>query len=70
MYADIADQADTEAEQHVNAALARRVRPEPVSVISRNRYCGDQSVTGTSYCCWECREDAEKIACAKVFNHH
>lgn len=70
MYADIADQADAEAEQHLNAALARRVRPEPASAICRNGDCGESSVPGTSYCCCECREDAEKIARAKAFNRH
>ena len=70
MYADIADQADAEAEQHLNAALPRRVRPEPVSEVCRNGDCGQPSVPGTSYCCCECREDAEKISRAKVFNRH
>ncbi len=70
MYADIADQANAEAEQHLNAALERRVRPEPVSAVCLNGDCGEKSVPGTSYCCCECREDAEKIVRAKVFNRH
>jgi len=70
IYADIADQADAEAEQHLNATLARRVIPEPASAVCRSGDCGEQSVPGTSYCCCECREDAEKIARAKVFNRH
>ncbi|WP_241624205.1 hypothetical protein [Rosenbergiella epipactidis] len=70
MYADIADQADAEEEQHLNAALARRVRPEPASTVCRNGDCGEPSVPGTSYYCCECREDAEKIGRAKVFNRH
>ncbi|WP_241646753.1 hypothetical protein [Rosenbergiella metrosideri] len=70
MFADIADQADAEAEQHLNAALIRRVRPEPASANHWNGNCGEPSVPGTSYCCCECREDAEKIARAKVLNRH
>jgi len=35
MYADIADQADAVVEQHFNAALARRVKPEPASATCR-----------------------------------
>lgn len=70
MYADIADQADAESEQHLSAALARRVRPEPASAVCLNGDCGEPSVAGTSYCSCECREDAEKIARAKVFNRY
>ncbi|WP_241640743.1 hypothetical protein [Rosenbergiella epipactidis] len=70
MYADIADQADAEAQQHLNVVLARIIRSEPASATCRNGDCGEPSVLGTSYCCCECREDAEKIARAKIFNRH
>ncbi|WP_277754366.1 hypothetical protein [Rosenbergiella epipactidis] len=41
MYAELADQADAEAEQHLNAALARKVRPEAASATCRNGDCGE-----------------------------
>lgn len=70
MYAELADQADIKAEQHLNAALARKFRPEPVSAVCRSGNCGEPSVPSISYCYCGCRADAEKIARAKVFNLH
>jgi len=70
MYAELADQADAETEQPLNAVLPKRVRPSPASVVCRNDDYGEPSVPGTSYCCCGCREDAEKIARANVFNLH
>lgn len=70
MYTDIADQADAVAEQLLNAAMAKRVRPRPVLAIYRNGDYGKPSLPKTSYCCGEYREDAEKIARFKVFNRH
>lgn len=63
--ADVADDAAVEFEQHLNAAIANRAKPVPPSPVCRNGDCGEQSLPGTSYCCSECREDAEKVARAK-----
>lgn len=63
--ADIIDEAMEEFEHHLNAAIANRARPRPPSPICKNGDCGEQSVTGTSYCCRECREDHEKEIWAK-----
>ncbi len=63
--ADVADDAADEFEQHLNAAIANRAKPVPPSPICLNGDCGEKSLPGTSYCCSECREDAEKVARAK-----
>lgn len=59
--ADVAD----EFEQHLTAAIANRSKPEPPSPICKNGDCGERSLPGASYCCNECREDAEKVARGK-----
>jgi len=63
--ADIIDEANQEYDQHLTAAIANRAKPVPPSPICRNGDFGEQSLPGTSYCCKECREDAEKVAWAK-----
>ncbi|EIC84048.1 hypothetical protein [Serratia sp. M24T3] len=63
--ADVADDAAKEFEQHLTAAIANRAKPEPPSPVCRNGDCGEPSVGKSSYCCSECREDAEKVERAK-----
>ncbi|KQN63664.1 hypothetical protein [Erwinia sp. Leaf53] len=59
-YADSADEASSRQQQAIDVALANRKPPAALSAVCLNGDCGEPSRPGTSYCCPECREDAEK----------
>lgn len=66
-YADQADEASTTQQQAIDVALANRKPPATLSAVCLNGDCGEPSQAGTSYCCPECREDAEKWQRASVW---
>lgn len=64
-FADPIDEAAEREQQMIEQALANRKKPEPPSPICKNGDCGEPSQPGASYCCPECREDAERLARAE-----
>lgn len=59
-YADPVDEAAARQQQGIDVALANRKPPAALSAVCLNGASGEPSRPGTSYCCSECREDAEK----------
>lgn len=64
-YADASDEATARTEYDIEIAISNRKQPEETSAVCKNGDCGEPSITGTSYCCKECCEDAQKHAWAQ-----
>lgn len=64
--ADPCDAADSTIEQTIamQIAIARRPRSPlaPVAGADCLNGCGDQAISGSLYCCAECRDDADRRA--------
>ncbi|QCR60803.1 hypothetical protein FD644_10695 [Serratia fonticola] len=60
MHADQLDQASELEQFNIQVALSGRQHEPPPSPICMNGDCGEPSVTGTNFCCKECREDNDK----------